>query len=148
LFQPQYATANELISFSLTQELVNNIGISVADMNTALQAASSEADSWLRSQQILPLTDWDAKLKQVVCDIAAFRIFGNYGYNPDAVQNSNIISRYSHAMEWLKLVADQKIITEYPDSSNLFPKAGPFVVDSRSPVGFANLCRSRFRRGF
>lgn len=143
--QSQYATVDELIAFSLNPETANNFsgddGYNI--MTTALTAASSEADSYLRSQQILPLTDWDAKLKQVVCDIAAYRLFTNYGYNPDAVQNDNIMNRYRQAISWLELVSKQLIIVEYPDSSATTPNAGPWVRNSKSKVGFGKVCDKR-----
>ncbi len=151
MIQSKYAEPTDLIKFSLTPETAGLFtGQSGLDaMNAALTAASSEADAWLRSQQALPLTDWDDKLRQVVCDIAAFRLFSNYGFNPDAMQNENIIRRYNEAMKWLGLVADQKIITQYPDSDPAFLKAGPFVRTSISPVGFARLRTGfRFRRWF
>lgn len=132
VYDGYYATISELIAFSLNPQVVKNYTFTEISMNAALLAASAEVNSYLTSQQILPLTDWDAKIKQVTCDIAAYRLFKQYGYDPDAIQNSNIRSCYNQAMEWLNKVADQMIIVKYPDSDPSPMKAGPFVRPNSS----------------
>lgn len=139
-----YASVALLISNSLTPESAANF--SNTAMQTALEVASADVDSYLRSQQILPLTDWDGKISQVTTDLAAYRLWVSYGFNPDAPQMLNVVERYRDARAWLDMVAKQLIIVDYPDSSGSNPKAGPFVRTSTSPVGFARICN--YRRWF
>ncbi len=134
-----YATIVELQNYSLNPQVIANYNFTEDSMNAAIAAASADVNSYLRSQQILPLTSWDAKIIQVTCDIAAYRLFKNNGFDPAAVQNANIKGCYDEAMTWLNKVAEQLIIVQYPDSSDQFLKAGPFVRTARSPVGFGQI---------
>lgn len=141
VYDGYYATIQDLLNYSLNPQVVSNYAFTEPSMMVALLAASAEINSYLTSQQILPLTAWDAKITQVCCDIAAYRLYKQYGYDPDAIQNSNIRACYNQAMEWLNKVADQMIIVKYPDSDPSPMKAGPFVRTGSSFV-FGPLCGS------
>lgn len=107
-------------------------------MDAALQAASSIADSYINSVFILPLTDWDMSLRIHVCNIAAYLLYCQVGFNPAAPADKLIEMRYQKALEWLQSISDEKVTPNWTDSSGADPQsqaAGPFVI-SDPPVGF------------
>lgn len=69
------------------------------DADTALQAASEEADSYLATRYAVPLAVPPPEhLVQAVCDIARYRLYA--GAADQEVQN-----RYAQAVAWLKDVS-------------------------------------------
>lgn len=147
--QSQYATVAQLQTLAVTQAAASQFG--EPSMVAALQAASSICDGFLTSQFTLPLqTDpigWDMSLVWATCAIAAYLLYKQYGFAPQAPGDELIVRNYDDAMKWLKGVSDEVITPNYADSSGDpegSDEAGPFV-DSDLPVGFTT--RGIARRG-
>lgn len=127
--QSQYAQEADFTSLSVSAQQAARFGpVSIV---AALKAASSRADSYLASAFVLPLTSWDMQLTRVVCDMAAFDLYRQYGLNPSAPDFKALESLYAAAIEWLALVRDGKLTPQYEDSggspSNM-EEGGPFVI--------------------
>ncbi len=113
-------------------------------INTALLAASSIADSYIAAQFELPLQvspqGWDMSLTLYVCNIAAYLLYCQYGFNPNAPADMYIEDRYKRALTWLVSIQEEKIFPNWIDSSGVptqQQEAGPYV-ESDLPVGFTN----------
>lgn len=140
--QSQYATTTELQQLAITPAAGVRFGSTAMDAH--LQAASSIADSYIASQFELPLvTDpqgWDMSLTVAVCNIAAYRLYSQFGFNPNG-QNADewIVQRYRDAILWLEQIRDKKIFPQWSDSGSgpTEQEAGPYV-DSDIPVGFTS----------
>lgn len=132
--QSEYAEKADLISLSVTPEVATQWSDSAIKLQ--LQAASSLADVYLRSQFELPLIEWDMSLTKIVCDIAAAGLLEQYGYNPNAVADGIILKRREDAMKYLRMISEQNINPDFTDSSTGSPEAGPFVL-SNSQIGWA-----------
>jgi phage gp36-like protein len=140
--QSQYADESQLISLSITQAAATRFGNTA--VTAALQAASSIADSYINSVFVLPLQTspqgWDMSLTLAVCNIAAYLLYNQVGFNPNAPQDQLIVKRYNDALTWLQAISDEKQTPNWIDSSGASPQsqaAGPFVV-SDPPVGFTS----------
>ena len=140
--QSQYGTEAQLISLSITQAAATRFGNTA--MDAALQAASSIADGYINSVFVLPLQTspqgWDMSLTLHVCNIAAYLLYNQFGFNPNAPQDQLIVKRYNDALAWLQSISDEKLTPNWVDSSGSTPQsqaAGPFVI-SDPPVGFTN----------
>jgi phage gp36-like protein len=77
----QYATRAQLAIYGLPARLLTQL--SVEDQDAQLEAASAEADDYLRRQYDLPLSSWGVSLSKHVCAIASFNIMAVLGYNPE-----------------------------------------------------------------
>ena len=94
----------EMGSGSITNEFTDD------DKVYALVMASSEADGYLQRRYTLPLRNWDYKLIEVVCDIAAYKLIYRQGYSPEAgAYDQNFKLRYDKAVQWLSQVGNREI---------------------------------------
>jgi len=134
--QAQYAFKDDIVSLAITPANAARFGDPAIDAQ--LKAASSFADTYLVSQFTLPLIEWDMELRRVVCVVAAYHLFNQYGYNPNAPQDKLVEKQYEQALSWLKQVKDKEIFPPYVDSGTVptgVDEGGPFVV-SDTPKGF------------
>lgn len=120
-----YCTAQQLLSFALPAEAVQNL--TTAQLQAECDAASTLADSYLRGRYALPLVSFDIELSMQVAYIAAYNIMASRGYNPDAGADSIYKDRWLMAVEWFKGVQRQAIhpnITPQPtgDAILTFPQ--------------------------
>jgi phage gp36-like protein len=111
----QYATAADLASLGLSAQALSVITLD--EQNEALLGASNDADGYLGSKFILPLISWGTDLKRAVCQLAAYDLLSQRGYNPEAGGNVTIRDRAKDARDWLKQVAANKIRPVVVDSS-------------------------------
>lgn len=131
----QYATFAELQQLALTPANAARFG--QATCEAILQAASDLADSYFASQFVLPLLTWDMSLRLNVCNVAAYLLLCQFGFNPAAPADKLVEERYNRALAWFCDVRDQKIFPQWEDSG-VAPgadNAGPFIL-SNPPVGF------------
>ncbi len=140
--QSQYGSETQLISLSITQAAAARFGSTA--MDAALQAASSIADSYINSVFVLPLQaspqGWDMSLTLAVCNIAAYLLYCQFGFNPNAPADKLIQQRYDQALSWLKSISEETVTPNWIDSSGADPQsqaAGAFVI-SDTPVGFTS----------
>src|SRR5678810_1386593 len=112
--QSQYAELADIKLLAITSQAADRFGTPA--INAALQAASSEADSYIASQFTLPLITspqgWDMSLTIAVCNIAAYRLYSQFGFNPNAPADQLIVNRYKDAIAWLGQIRDEKIFPQ------------------------------------
>jgi phage gp36-like protein len=143
--QSQYATTAQIQLLAITPAAFARFEAAAPGCVTAaLQAASSVADSSLSSQFILPLVvspqGWDMALTRVVCFLAAYDLYFNFGFNPSAPDWQVFTSRKEWADKWLDGVGKKTITPLYVDqagSGSGSDSAGDFVI-SDPPVGFTD----------
>lgn len=140
--QSQYATSAQLSSLALTPAAAQRFGATAIEAQ--LQAASSIADSYIASQFTLPLVTepvgWDMSLTMAVCNIAAYLLYVQYGFNPAARADKFIQDRYQATVVWLEQIRDKEIFPQWTDSTGTDPvsaESGPYI-ESDPPVGFTN----------
>lgn len=136
----QYATSDQIQTLGITPaDYARFEELAPGSVLAALQASSSEADSYLSGQFVTPIQTWDMALVRAVCWMAAKYLFDQLGYNPGAPADESIEKRYEQAIAWLSKIADKKISPSYVDSSGTTEPAGVYVV-SDCPVGFTRTC--------
>lgn len=140
--QSQYATSAQLTSLALTPAAANRFGATAIEAQ--LQAASSICDSYIASQFTLPLVTepqgWDMSLVMATCNIAAYLLYCQYGFNPAAPADKYIQDRYQSAIAWLEQIRDKLIFPNWTDSTGdtpAFIEAGPYI-ESDPPAGFTD----------
>lgn len=143
--QSTYATATEIQANSITPAVAQRFGLTAIE--SAINAASSIADSYIVAQFTLPLKTspqgWDASLTLAVCNIATYLLFCQFGFNPNAAADKFIEDRYNRAISWLEQIRDEKIFPTWTDSGGAGPgtnaalESGPYVI-SDQPVGFTS----------
>lgn len=140
--QSQYATSAQLSSLALTPAATSRFGATAIEAQ--LQAASSICDSYIASQFTLPLITepqgWDMSLVMATCNIAAYLLYCQYGFNPAAPADKYIQDRYQAAIAWLEQIRDKLIFPTWTDSTGdtpAFVEAGPYI-ESDPPVGFTD----------
>lgn len=94
-----YATQADLES-AFTSAEITQLVAGGRDVDTALTAASQEADSYLATRYAVPIAanPLPEHLVEVVCDIARYRLYA--GAADEEVQ-----TRYTQAIAWLKDVS-------------------------------------------
>lgn len=113
---PQYADIADLAQLGLKK--LATAGITDADLNAALVAASETADSYMRSQHRLPLVAWGADLRRHVAMLAAWDILSaQRGFNPAAPGNDIFLARYEQALGWFKDVSRGIVSPNVTDST-------------------------------
>lgn len=143
-----FADLTHLSTLSLPAAALS--GISDADKLVALQAASDEAASYLRSVYTLPLTEWDLALRRHVAAMAAFILMGVKGYKASLEANDIIRQVREDAVSWLKQVASGRVTPGYTDSRSASPTAPrnvPIILQPRTEYGQRVVGRPK-RRGW
>ena len=134
-----YCTPQDILLYSLNEATYSQMR--QASIMPMITSASAIADGFLTSQYQLPLITWTPELNMMVAHIAAFFLFIQRGFNPDAPEDKLIKARYDLAMRFLKQVNDQEIHPMFVDSpptsesSAMFDANGPFLI-TESPRGF------------
>ena len=98
-----YATITDLTRFGLPSTALT--GVSSTTQEEAISAASSLADSYLRSRYDLPLTAYGDDLTQCVCALAAETLLTSRGLDPARAKGDVIITRADNARSWLRDVS-------------------------------------------
>lgn len=113
----QYATIADLKQLALTARAVE--GVLDADINAALLAASSVADTYLaaRYADALPLTTWPSALRQNVCKIAAWNLMCAIGFNPNDGAHVALQLNHDAALRWFRDLAAGKVTLAIAETS-------------------------------
>jgi len=130
-----YLTEQELIDGYLPADVAK--GSDTDDRTVAIEAASAEADGYLRRAGYqLPLASVGADLKAAVGAIAAYRLAVKLGLVPEPAAQSAVYLAAKAALEWLRGVAEGRItpIVE-DDAGETTVPAGP-RFDSDPPRGW------------
>lgn len=100
----QYATQADLAKWGLRASVL--AGISPADQDAHLQAASAMADSYLGHRgYALPLTTWGDDLRQSVCKVAAWTLLNHRGASPDNPADAGVAKAHDDALSWWRDIA-------------------------------------------
>lgn len=102
----RYADRTDLTRLGLPAAALN--GVATEAQEEALDAASAEADSYLRARYVVPFTTWGADLRQCVCALAAETILTTQGYSPEAGRDDVVSARASRWRTWLRDVSAGK----------------------------------------
>jgi phage gp36-like protein len=132
--QSQYAEASDIVALGIPQATAARFGTTA--INAQLQAASSIADQYISASFTLPLVSWTYDLRLIVCSIAVYYLYFQYGIS----DNDHLIeNRYKSALEWLGRVADKTMHPQWVDSSGSTTDggAGNFMVSDQC-VGFTS----------
>ena len=136
-----YATQTDLENYLAPAALQ---GVTSGVIDAALQAASDEADGYLRAQFTLPLVgNIPQDLVRAVCQIAAADVMAERGYSPDSGADSIFEIRANNARKWLLLVAEQKVTPSVTDSSSA---AAPGTTSATGPKAFSRPSRGWYGR--
>ena len=98
-----YATITDLPRFGLPSPALT--GVPSTTQEEAISAASSLADSYLRSRYDLPLTAYGDDLTQCICALAAETLLTSRGLDPSRANGDVIITRADNARSWLRDVS-------------------------------------------
>lgn len=108
-----YATVAEMKQVGINADALT--GLSDADLQQALDSASSVADGYLRSRYYLPIqSPYPDDLVLRVAEIGAFLALKARGFSPDA--NPEIRMGYKDAIDWLEGVSMNRIQPAITDS--------------------------------
>lgn len=110
----QYATVTDIANLGIAAAAIASF--TTAQKDEALQAASSEADSYLSSRYELPLATWPKVLRLHVANMAAYMLLSNRGFAPDG-SDQNIRDRHRDAVAWLQRVAERKATLDVASTS-------------------------------
>ena len=97
-----YATIDDLTHFGVNPDAHEHADITA--LEAALDAASSEADSYLSKVYTLPVTSWGAALRMHVSAMAAYNVIATRGFDPSGVDGV-LEKRRQDALDWLKMLA-------------------------------------------
>lgn len=122
----QYATIADLTALGLPSAAL--VGVSTADTDAALVAASGRADGYLAKQYALPLSVWGADLTRAVAQIAAWDLITTRGTRPGD-QAAMLERRYDDAIQWLRdvsrgIVEPQGVVDATPAAAETSPVVG------------------------
>lgn len=120
-----YATTTDLDELGLPTGWLT--GVTTAQQEAALDAASAEADDYLRARYTLPLSAYPDSLKARVVDMAVFRLMKRRGYNPENGNDNLIAKAYDDAMVWLKQVARGEVVLGATDATPSTYEGAPEV---------------------
>jgi phage gp36-like protein len=92
-----YALRSDLTTMGLPSAALT--GVSTADQDSALEAASRLLDSYLSPKWGVPVPSPNAALKMHTCAVASYLILSVRGYSPEGV-NSTLRQRHDDAIAW------------------------------------------------
>jgi len=102
-----YATRTDLTTLSIPTRALS--GISEAQQDAALEAASRLADGYLNHRYQLPIVEYGSDLKKAVCDMAALMLMKGKGFNPELADADMLLTGHKDAIKWLEGIAAGKI---------------------------------------
>lgn len=130
----QYVTEEEFLDQGLPSETFASLGSPT--VNQALEWASGFANLFLRKRHKLPLVSWDDALRQLVTDVAAWRLLKRHGFNPTSGSDASVVKAYDDAVSTLRDVAKGLVELEVVDSSSPeVDEEGP-LADSEEKTSF------------
>lgn len=85
-------------------------GLASSYVTAALKKASAVADSYLRDQYTLPLSEpYDPALVDAVVQIAAWRLLCRRGFNATTPGDATVRMGYEDSIEYLKRIANGQV---------------------------------------
>jgi len=135
-----YATAADFSRLGLPP--LAYASLSEEQVEAALEQASAKADSYIGTRFELPLTAYSPALTECVCELAAYALMTQRGWQPGASDIESVGARHDKAIKWLEDVARGRALPAYPDTvdTNGFnPQQQPGVlVSATGGIGLAD----------
>lgn len=138
-----YASLAQFFQYGLPETVLG--ARPMADVQSALDAASAKMDSYFNGRYNMPLLTVSLDVAIVCCHLAAFLFMsGDRGYNPDAGADVNIKARYVEAIEWCDRVQRRALHPIITDSGPLSTLLQPIVLSSSvTNVATGHRCATR-----
>ena len=130
----QYAQVSDLPIYGLPATALQSPALTPEVLNSTLQGASSEMDSYFNGRYQLPLLTWDVSVTEVCAKIAAYRLLSVRGYNPASAADVNIRDRYLDSVAWLNKVQRQAVHPNVTPTDQSNPNTQQPGVSSSSVV--------------
>lgn len=129
-----YATSADLSALDLPAAATE--GMTAADIDLHLEAASARIDGYLRGRYLLPLSSpYPAEIVACTTALAAYSVLSRRGFDPHAGTDANVRVRYEDAISWLERIAQGKVnLAALSDASPSVQDGGP-RVRSGGPFG-------------
>jgi phage gp36-like protein len=128
----QYATTTDLAQYALGSVALT--GISTNDQDAALQAASDEADGYLKARYAVPVTVYGKDLREHICAMAAYRLLSRKTFGLDGSQ-TNIRKMYEDAISFFSKIS-KGLITLSGDAITPAPSYALPRVSTSTPRGW------------
>ena len=110
-------------------------GLSAGTVNRALERASRVADTYVRAQATLPLSEpYDQGLVDAVCQIASWRLMQRRGFNPHDGGDTAIRVGYEDAIAFLVRIANGQAKL---DIVQAVPEHAEPMVSGGTPRGYS-----------
>lgn len=108
------------------RELTSDDGkaLTEADVTRKIEAASDEADTYLRGRYALPLSEVPATLKIIVRDITVYRLYSN---RPTAEPPKIVADLYAAATRKLEKIAGSDLLLFEPPSGEVSEVSTPII---------------------
>jgi phage gp36-like protein len=130
-----YATIEDILALAMSHEGLGD-DFEEDEINQALEAASSEADSRIATRHPTPLTSWPRAVRLHVAKMALFHVMSARGYRPGGVDDL-IRQGYDDGIRFFRDVADGRAILITAQTA---PKAtGKPSVCSEPDRGFGRI---------
>ena len=100
-----YATYADFLTHGLPAPMLSSLGVTQAQVEARLEAASRLLDRDLAKRERVPLVSWDASITRDVCVLATYDTLSVVGYNPDGV-DANVRSRYEDVVRRYPAIAE------------------------------------------
>lgn len=115
-----YATVQDLQDIGMLGAALQTIPL--AAQEKSLASFSRVIDTYLSSQYVLPLQQWDMDIVHATCVLAAWDLLAARGYSPQAQTDINLRQRYLDILAWLEKVSEGELTPAN-------------VIDSSTPTG-------------
>lgn len=122
-----YADSDDLAALDLPPSATE--GMTAADINLHLDAASARVDGYLRGRYLLPLSSpYPPEVVACTSALAAYSILSRRGFDPHAGTDANVRARYEDAIGWLERIAQGKVnLAAASDASPTLQDGGPRI---------------------
>lgn len=121
----QYATVEDMKRFAIPAVVLRDCEI--PDLNSALVAATSMADSYLENRYNPPITMIPDSLKLAVANLAVFIVIKKKGIRPNSDDDITIREGHTDAIKWLQDVAAGRATLPSQETASA-PQDGPDVL--------------------
>lgn len=126
---PQYATKEQLVELAIPANAL--AGVTDAQKDAALVAASVTIDSYLGTRFDLPLAVYGSDITVATAQIAAWFLISKRGISPGNEAWEALRTNYKDQLSWLKDVSAGRAVPSFPttkDTGSFDPQDPEFVV--------------------
>lgn len=131
---PVYITQDDLTAGGLSPVAIRTLGPDV--IAAAFSQASRTADLYLAERYSLPLVTWGDDLRQMVVQIAVYRLLCRRAWNPSDPNNAGIVALYKQALADLNAIKQGLLSLDVTETSS-DPTEEPDIW-TQAPRGYAD----------